>query len=45
MNGDVALELIEFALNYNVDYIYVLEDLQKILQGKMNDFNEEDYLD
>ena len=45
MNVDVALELIEFALNYNVDYIYVLEDLQKILQGKMKDFNEEDYLD
>ena len=45
MNIDIALELIDFALNNNVDYIYVLEDLQKILQGNMKSFNEDDYLD
>lgn len=27
-------QIIEFALIHNVDYIYVLEDLLKILNGK-----------
>ena len=44
-NIKLALELIEFALNSNVDYIYVLEDLEKILLGTKKTFNKEDYWD
>ena len=41
----LALELIEFALKSNVDYMYVLEDLEKILKGKKVSFNKDDYWD
>ncbi len=44
-NIELALKLIEFALNSNVDYIYVLEDLEKILKGEKTSFNKEDYWD
>ena len=43
---ELALDLINFALNQNsVDYIYVLEDLEKILLGTKNTFNKDDYWD
>lgn len=42
-NIELALELINFALNSNVDYIYVLEDLKKILKGEKASFNKDDY--
>lgn len=38
-----ALELIDFALKSDVDYIYVLEDLQKILEEKKETFNKDHY--
>lgn len=38
-----ALELIDFALKSDVDYVYVLEDLQKILEGKKETFNKDHY--
>lgn len=44
-NIKLALELINFALNSNVDYIYVLEDLEKILKGEKKSFNKDDYWD
>ena len=39
----LALELIEFALNSDVDYMYVLEDLEKILKGEKTSFNKDNY--
>lgn len=39
----LALQLIEFALRSDVDYIYVLQDLQKILEGKKTSWNKDDY--
>ena len=42
-NIELALELIKFALESNVDYIYVLEDLEKILKGEKTSFNKDDY--
>lgn len=44
-NIKLALKLINFALKNNVDYIYVLEDLEKILLGTKNTFNKDDYWD
>ena len=41
----LALELIDFALKSNVDYVYVLEDLQLILNGKKTTWSKEDYWD
>ena len=45
MNKEIklALELIEFALKSDVDYMYILEDLEKILKGKKTSFNKDDY--
>lgn len=40
---ELALELIDFALKSDVDYVYVLEDLQKILEGKKTIWNKDHY--
>lgn len=40
---ELALKLIEYALKSDVDYVYVLEDLEKILKGEKEIFYEEDY--
>jgi hypothetical protein len=42
---DLINELVDFALNYNVDYIYVLEEIKNILNGKVRKINLNDYLD
>lgn len=42
-NIELALELIEFALRSDVDCIYVLEDLEKILKGEKTSFNKNSY--
>jgi len=39
------LKFIDFALNYSVDYIYILEDLQKMLVGIKNSYIPNDYID
>ena len=39
----IALELINFALKSDVDYVYVLEDLEKILNGEKTKWNKEHY--
>lgn len=39
----LALELIDFALRSDVDYVYVLEDLEKILKGLKTSWNKEHY--
>ena len=38
-----ALELIDFALKSDVDYVYVLEDLEKILNCEKTTWNKEHY--
>ena len=45
MNLDKIKALIEFALENNVDYIYVLEDIQKLINGQDIKINYENYLD
>lgn len=42
-NVELALEMIEFALKSDVDYVYILEDLEKILKGQKTSFNKEHY--
>lgn len=37
--------LVNIGLNYNVDYIYILEDIKKILEGKIVNIQLENYLD
>ena len=39
----LALELIDFVLKSDVDYIYVLQDLESILKGEKTSFNKDDY--
>ena len=38
-------KLVEIGLNYNVDYIYILEDIKKLLSGIDIKINLENYLD
>lgn len=45
MQKKLALELIEFALGYNVDYILVLEELEKILKGESKSKDFKSFLD
>jgi hypothetical protein len=42
---DKIKQLVEIGLGYNVDYIYVLEDIDTILNGKDIKINIENYLD
>lgn len=44
---DEIIKFIDFALTFNVDYVYVLENLKSMVEGNENAFNwnEEDYLD
>lgn len=39
----LALEVIDFALKSDVDYVYVLEDLKLILNGEKTSWNKEHY--
>ena len=39
------IELIEYALKHNVDYVYVLEDLLKLVKGQDIKIDLESYLD
>lgn len=39
----LALELIEFALKSDVDYVYILEDLELILKGKKTSWDKSHY--
>ena len=41
----VALDMVEFGLEYNVDYINLLEAIKKVLEGNQVKFKKEDYLD
>lgn len=41
----LALNFIQFALEYSVDYVYVLEALEKILKGEQKLYNPENYID
>lgn len=36
---------ISFALTYQVDYVYVLEAIQRVLEGKQNSWTPENYID
>lgn len=41
-------KLVNIGLHYNVDYIYVLEDIENVLEGKITDIDKiklENYLD
>lgn len=42
---DKTIQLIEYALEHNVDYVYVLEDLLKLVKGQDIQINLESYLD
>lgn len=39
------IELIEYALEHNVDYVYVLEDLLKLIKGQDVKIDLESYLE
>ena len=39
------VEFIEWALNHQVDYVYVLEDLIKMLKWTKREWSPEDYID
>lgn len=43
MNKEKMKELIEYALSHDVDYIYVLEDLLKLLNGDNIKIDYESY--
>ena len=43
-NNDL-LDFIEFALTYNVDYVYVLEKIQDFLNGEREYWTPDDYID
>lgn len=49
MNDQTKLELIneliEIGLQYNVDYIYILQDIQKLIKGQKITIQVENYLD
>lgn len=40
-----VIQLIEYALEHNVDYVYVLEDLLKLVKGQDIQIDLESYLD
>lgn len=42
---DKQVKLVEYALEHNVDYVYVLEDLLKLLKGQEIKMDLESYLD
>ena len=35
---DLINELVDFALNYNVDYIYILEEIKNLLDALYNEY-------
>ena len=39
------LEFISFALTYQVDYVYVLEAIQRILTGEQDSWIPDNYID
>ena len=43
--NEVSIELIDFALKHNVDYVYILEDLLKLVKGQDVKVDLESYLD
>lgn len=42
---DLINELVDFALNYNVDYVLVLEEIKKILKGESKRKDFKSFLD
>ena len=42
---DLINELVDFALNYNVDYVLVLEEIKKILKGESKSKDFKSFLD
>lgn len=38
-------KLVNIGLNYNVDYIYILEDIEKVLNNKDIKIDVKNYLD
>lgn len=45
INKDKTIQLIEYALEHNVDYVYVLEDLLKLIKGQDVKIDLESYLE
>ena len=44
LKNELIKELVEFALTHAVDdYVYILEDLEKILKDKKTTINKNDY--
>lgn len=45
INIEKIRELVDIGLRYSVDYIYVLQDIKKLLDGKDVNININNYLD
>ena len=43
--NDDLLDFVEFALAYNVDYVYILEKIQDFLKGKKGNWIPDNYID
>lgn len=39
------LDFVEFALAYSVDYVYILETIQKFLEGNCKSWTPNNYID
>lgn len=39
------MEFVSFALTYQVDYVYILEAIQRILNGEQDSWTPENYID
>lgn len=39
------LDFVEFALAYSVDYVYILETIQKFLKGSCGSWTPNNYID
>lgn len=45
MNNKEIINFINWALTHQVDYVYVLEDLIKMLEGTKTSWDPEHYID
>lgn len=45
INIEKIKELVNIGLKYNVEYVYILEDIKKLLNGIDIKINVENYLD
>lgn len=43
--NDDLLDFVEFALAYSVDYVYILETIQKFLKGSCGSWTPSNYID